>query len=192
MIYETIITTLNPDGSAHIAPMGIRVENQKYLIAPFKPSRTLNNLLHSEAAVVNATTEAQIFAGCVTGRHDWSLVETTHIAGKRLAAALAHVEVRVEQRQDDALRPKFICQPVHAATHAPFRGFNRAQAAVVEAAILVSRLQMLPAQKVRSELEYLSIAIDKTAGEKERTAWRWLQEKVAQHYADIEADGEEK
>ena len=192
MIYETVITTMNPDGSVHIAPMGIRVENQKYLIAPFKPSRTLNNLLHSEAAVVNATTDVLIFAGCLTGRHDWPVAPATHIACKRLAAALAHVEVRVEKWKDDELRPLFICQPVHAATHAPFRGFNRAQAAVVEAAILVSRLQMLPAHKVRSELEYLSIAIDKSAGEKERTAWRWLQEKVAQHYADIEADGEEK
>jgi len=32
---------------------------------------------------------------------------------------------------------------VHRASHAPFVGFNRAQAAVIEAAILVSRLRML-------------------------------------------------
>ena len=61
-------------------------------------------------------------------------------------------------------------------------GFNRAQAAVVEAAILVSRLHMLPEQKIRSELEYLGIAIKKTAGEKERTAWQWLMEKVDDYY----------
>ena len=61
----------------------------------------------------------------------------------------------------------FTCHPVHAAVHGPFRGFNRAQAAVLEAAILVSRLHLLPERKIRSELEYLEVAIGKTAGEKE-------------------------
>ena len=42
MIYETVVTSMNPDGTVHIAPMGIRHENDKYLIAPFKPSRTLD------------------------------------------------------------------------------------------------------------------------------------------------------
>ena len=107
-----------------------------------------------------------------------------HISpGKRLAAALSHIEVRVESREDDELRPVFTCRPVHAAAHGVFRGFNRAQAAVVEAAILVSRLHLLPEQKIRSELEYLGVAIKKTAGEKERTAWQWLIEKVDDYYS---------
>ena len=183
MIYETVITTMNPDGTVHIAPMGIRQEQEKYLIAPFKPSRTLDNLLHSGVAVINATADVLIIAGCLTGRHDWPLVPATHIACKRLAGALSHVEVRVESSKDDALRPVFTCGAVYAATHGPFRGFNRAQAAVLEAAILVSRLHMLPEQKIRSELDYLSIAIGKTAGENEQTAWQWLLEKVENYYS---------
>lgn len=182
MIYETVITTMNPDGAVHIAPMGIRHENEKYLIAPFKPSRTLDNLLHSGVAVINTTDDVLIIAGCLTGRHDWPVADATTIPCKRLAGALAHVEVQVENSKDDELRPVFTCRPVHAATHGPFRGFNRAQAAVVEAAILVSRLHLLPEQKIRSELEYLNIAIGKTAGEKERTAWQWLMEKVDDYY----------
>ena len=183
MIYETVITTMNPDGTAHIAPMGIRHENDKYLIAPFKPSRTLDNLVDSSVAVINATTDVMIFAGCLTGRHEWPVVDATRIACKRLAAALSHVEVRVEGREDDELRPVFTCRPVYAADHGPYNGFNRAQAAVVEAAILVSRLHLLPEEKIRSELEYLGIAIKKTAGEKERTAWQWLMEKVDDYYS---------
>lgn len=183
MIYETVITTVNPDGTVHIAPMGIRHESEKYLIAPFKPSRTLDNLVHSGVAVINATTDVLIIAGCLTGRHDWPVVDAVHIPCKRLAAALSHVEVRVESRKDDELRPVFTCRPVHAAIHEPFQGFNRAQAAVVETAILVSRLQRLPEQKIRSELKYLGIAISKTAGENERTAWQWLMDKVEDYYA---------
>ena len=182
MIYETVVTTMNPDGTVHIAPMGIRAKDEEYLIAPFKPSRTLDNLINSGVAVINATTEVLIFAGCLTGRQDWPVSDATHIACKRLAAALFHVEVRVEHRKDDELRPVFTCARVHSESHAPFTGFNRAQAAVVEAAILVSRLHLLPEQKIRSELEYLGIAIKKTAGEKERMAWQWLMEKVDGYY----------
>jgi hypothetical protein len=73
---------------------------------------------------------------------------------------------------------------VYRETHAPFAGFNRAQAAVVEGAILVSRLFMLPADKVDREMAYLQIAIDKTAGDAERAAWDWLVAAVARHRAD--------
>ena len=183
MIYETVVTTMNGDGSVHIAPMGIRHDNDKYIIAPFKPSRTLDNLVNSGVAVINATTDVLIIAGCLTGRHEWPVVRAKHIDCKRLAAVHAHVEVKVESRKDDELRPVFTCLPVHSASHAPFEGFNRAQAAVVEAAILVSRLHLLPEQKIRSELEYLGIAIKKTAGDRERTAWQWLMQKVEDYYS---------
>ena len=66
-------------------------------------------------------------------------------------------------------------------SHAPFRGFNRAQAAVIEAAILVSRLHMLSPDKIDAEREYLRIAIDKTAGPAEREAWGWLMEWIDRH-----------
>ena len=58
----------------------------------------------------------------------------------------------------------------HEANHRPFRGMNRARAAVLEGAILVSRLGMLPPDKVDREIAYLQIAIDKTAGPAELEA----------------------
>jgi hypothetical protein len=72
---------------------------------------------------------------------------------------------------------------VHAATHAPFIGLNRAQAAVLEGAVLVSRLHMLPMEKIETEMRYLQIAIDKTAAVAEREAWGWLREAVDAHRA---------
>jgi hypothetical protein len=72
---------------------------------------------------------------------------------------------------------------VFAARHGDFMGFNRAQAAVVEGAVLVSRLHLLPREKVDSEMRYLQIAVDKTAGAEEHEAWQWLCEAVARHQA---------
>jgi hypothetical protein len=101
----------------------------------------------------------------------------------RLKAALAHAELKVARITEDAQRPRFHCAMVHRATHAPFEGFNRAKAAVVEAAILASRLHMLPREKIDSEIAYLQIAIDKTAGPAEQEAWGWLMEKIGAHHA---------
>ena len=71
--------------------------------------------------------------------------------------------------------------------HNAFAGFNRAQAAVIELAVLVSRLHLLPREKVESELQYLQIAIDKTAGNREREAWQWLIEKIERFYVENKA-----
>jgi hypothetical protein len=67
---------------------------------------------------------------------------------------------------------------------APFRGFNRAQNAVIEASVLVSRLHMLPPGKIDAELEYLAIAMEKTAGKREWQAWNWLMEHIENFRAE--------
>lgn len=180
MIHESIITTLNADGSVHIAPMGVREERGRYIVAPFQPSTTLENLLRSGSAVINLTDDVTIFAGCLTGRSNWPTRPAQVVDGGVLDAALAHIEVVVEYQEDDDLRPRFHCRAVHRASHGPFRGFNRAQAAVLEAAILVSRLDRLPAEKIDREIEYLRIAVEKTAGEREQIAWGWLLERIEQ------------
>ncbi len=181
MIYETVLVTRNAQGAPHIAPMGMREERDLVVLAPFRPSATLDNLEATRCVVVNMTDDVSIIAGCLTGRRDWPVVPVKHIHGARLAGALAHLECEVEKIEDDPVRPKFFCRVVHRQTHAPFKGFNRAQAAVLEAAILVSRLHMLPREKIDDELQYLSIAIDKTAGEREKLAWGWLMEAIEAH-----------
>jgi hypothetical protein len=50
--------------------------------------------------------------------------------------------------------------------------------------VLVSRLNILPREKIQTELSYLQIAIDKTAGEREKQAWDWLKEAIENFYAD--------
>jgi hypothetical protein len=178
MINETILTTRSADGRIHIAPMGVHDHRQGLVIAPFRPSTTLDNLLQTGFAAINCTDDVRVFAGCLTGRRDWPTVATEQIPGARLADALSHREVVLDRIEDDEVRPQLICRIAHEANHRPFRGFNRAQSAVIEAAILVSRLRMLPWEKVQQELTYLTIAIGKTAGDREREAWSWLMERI--------------
>ena len=182
-IFETVVTTQSPEGVPHVAPMGVRYQAGRVVLMPFKPSTTLSNVLATRHAVLNLITDTRVFAGCVTGRRAWPLLPAERIAGQRLACALAHVELVLEEHVDDAQRPVLKLVRVHEASHAPFLGLNRAQAAVVEGAVLVSRLQMLAPDKIEAEMAYLQIAIDKTAGPRELEAWDWLFAAVQAFYA---------
>jgi hypothetical protein len=179
VIVESIITTESAGGGVHIAPMGVTWRDGVPVLAPFRPSATLDNLRRSGAAVINHTDDVRVFAGCLTGRRDWPVVRADAVAGWRLADALSHQEAVVEHVDEDEQRPRFVCRIVREAAHRPFRGFNRAQAAVIEGAILVSRLHLLPRDKIEREMAYLEIAVGKTAGPRETEAWGWLAARVA-------------
>ena len=182
VIIETIVTTTSAKGVPHIAPLGLIKDGEGWILAPFHPSTTLQNLRDTGVAVANYTDDVRIFAGCLTGRRDWPLV-ATGIAAPRLAAALSHAELAVVGVDEHPERPRFHCKVVAHYTHAPFAGLNRAKNAVLELAILASRLHMLPREKVEREVEYLRIAIGKTAGAAELEAWGWLMERVERFYA---------
>ncbi|MEQ1545514.1 DUF447 domain-containing protein [Methyloglobulus sp.] len=174
MIQETIVTTQNSGGIAHIAPMGIHIQDDIFIILPFRPSTTLNNFLETRVGVINYCDDVRVFAGCLIGRRDWPLKPAQKISGQVLSCGLAHTEVELIRVEEDATRPKLFCKTVHTVNHAPFKGFNRAQFSVLEAAILISRLDMLPLSKIESEIEYLRIGLEKTAGERELEAWGWI------------------
>jgi hypothetical protein len=190
MIHETVVTTCSPDGTPHIAPMGAQFEGDgdgaRVILKPFRPSTTYENIMATGCAVMNFTTDVRVFAGCVTGRRDWPTLPTLPggtVPGVRLAGSLAHAELRLEHASGDPVRPVLTLRRVAEASHAPFTGFNRAQAAVIEAAVLVSRLHLLPRDKIETEMTWLTIAIERTAGPAEREAWQWLTEAVAAFYS---------
>lgn len=182
-IHEILVLTRNADGTPHIAPMGLRMRDGLSLIAPFRPSRTFDNLQREGCASINTTDDVRVYAGCLSGRRDWPVTSCSVIRGFRLDHAISHSEVEVERTEQDEQRPRFFCRTVHSANHRPFHGYNRAQAAVLELAILVSRLGMLTAEKIDAEIAYLKIAMDKTAGAEESEAWEWLMQRVASHRA---------
>ncbi|HEC73646.1 MAG TPA: DUF447 family protein [Methylophaga aminisulfidivorans] len=177
-IHEVIVTTLSESGEPHHAPMGISEVNDYFLIKPFKPSSTYNNLKRHGQCTINYVDDVRVFAGALTERREWPVLAANSIDSMYLACALSHTELRIDQIDDDDPRATFYAKVVSDYTHQPFRGFNRAQNAVVETAILVSRLGMLPEEKITQELTYHRISIEKTAGERELEAWGWLMEKI--------------
>lgn len=184
MILETIVASVDEQGNVHVTPFGIRMEKNLVVISPYKPSVTLNNILATKSAVLNLTDDVRVFAGALTKRKAWEVLPADHVAGFRLANTLAHKELTLVKVEDHALRSTLFLEVVYTEQHQAFQGFNRAQAAVIELAVLVSRLSLLSKEKVIAEMQFLQIAVDKTAGERELEAWGWLIEKVNNFYAE--------
>lgn len=185
-IHEVIVTTIAENGQPHSAPMGVSEVSGYFHVKPFQPSQTYDNLKRTGQCTLNFTDDVRIFAGALTGHRDWPTRPCNKIDGAYLTAALAHIELKIAKVDDLQPRACFYGELVAEEIHAPFRGFNRAQSAVIEAAILASRLQMLPTEKIQQELAYLTIAIEKTAGERELEAWGWLMDKIKQAGINIE------
>lgn len=179
LILETIVTTLSPAGELHLVPFGLIGAEDGYVLAPFRPSPTIDNLDASPFFCASSPRDVRVIAGAVTGRREWPTVACETIPGRRLADSFGHAEFAVAGIEDDATRPRYRGRALHSAAHAPFIGYNRAQGAVLEAAILSTRLSMLEPAKVLTEMAYLAIAIGKTAGPREREAWGWIEDKVA-------------
>ena len=188
MILEIIVTSVDVNNTPHIAPFGVREHNGLVLITPFRPSATLDNLLLNRNAVINLTDDVRVFAGALTGRRNWPVHRAEKVNGFVLDNALAHRELELVEIKEDDMRPELYFRVVHEVNHAPFRGFNRAQAAVVELSILVSRINRLPMEKIEAEIAYLAIALEKTAGEREREAWVWLIEHIENHKAAMHGE----
>lgn len=186
MINETIITTIDTTGTPHTTPFGIRKEDGYVIISPYKPSTTLDNILATGHAVVNLTDDVRVFAGALTGRRIFELLPAEKVAGFRLVNCLAHQELKLVKIEHDDIRPVLYLETVYESQHLPFQGFNRAQAAVIELAVLVSRLTRLPMEKITRDIDYLKIVVEKTAGPRETEAWNWLIEAVENHQAAID------
>jgi hypothetical protein len=177
-LLESVVVTTTPGGEPHLVPFGLIEEGNDYVVAPFRPSPSIVNLDRHRFLSAAWPADIRVLAGCVTGRRDWPLVPCERIPGMRLECAVAHAELEVVDVTDDPVRPRYRCRMVHHAAHQVSFGVNRAQAAVLEAAILSTRLHFLPREKVVAEMSYLAIAVSKTAGLAEINAWTWIEDKV--------------
>ena len=185
MIYEVIISTMNEDGSSHIAPMGVSQKADFVVLKPFKPSKTLDNILTQKIAIMNIVTDVRVFAGAVTGRSNFNLVALPDGKGFFLKDALSYLTLSLAEIHDDEIRSTLYMNKVNVIHLSSFKGFNRAQAAIIEASVLMSRLDLLSQDKIKQEIRYLEIAITKTAGKKEIQAWEWLMEKYENYCKEI-------
>jgi len=173
VILETVVTTINPDGTVNCAAMGVEWGDEQIVIKPFRGTRTLRNLRATPAAVVHLTDDILLFSQAALGDPHPPTRPAAHVEGAILEDACSWREVRVEAI-DDGERARATTTVVASGTGREFLGFNRACHAVLEASILASRARLLDAEEIRGELARLQVLVDKTAGPREREAMDYV------------------
>jgi len=185
-VRETIVTTKNEDNTIKVSPLGIYINNDELRIKPFSPSASLDNILRNRSGVINYTDDVRIFASCVIKKKiNIEFIEAVKVDCAFLKNAISHTEFVIDKVIESDTRPTIICKPIHEETHNFFYGFNRAKSAVIELCILTSRLGIIDDKKIQREIEYLKIAINKTAGKNEIEAWNWLLDYIKKYKENI-------
>jgi hypothetical protein len=188
MILEGIVTTTDEAGRMHVAAMGPAVDNgevyagriTRFLLRPFGTSQTAVHLTARPEGVFHLVDDVLLLARTVVGGHEPPPARpATAVRGWVLEAACLAYEFRVGVVDPAAERLRLDARVVAEHAGRPFIGFNRAAHAVIEAAILVTRLHLIGADEVARRLDELFVLVEKTGGSREHEAFGLLRERVA-------------
>lgn len=179
LILEGIVTTISPDGSVNISPMGPRVDTPltQLVLRPYQTSTTYRNLKRTGQGVFHVTDDVELLAQAAVGQPDPlpPLQPADVVEGQIISSACRWYAFRVKALDDSQERTEIICEVVGSGTLREFLGFNRAKHAVLEAAILATRTDFLPGGEILAEFDRLRVLVDKTGGPAEQRAYEFLQ-----------------
>lgn len=188
MILEGLVTTLNDDRSVHLAPMGPEFDGEfgvRFVLRPYQSSQTFENLHRTGQGVFHVTDDVELIAAAAIGR----VVEmprhrpADEIEGVILLDASRWYAFRVDAEDLLTARAVMRCRVVAEGTQREFIGFNRAKHAVLEAAILATRLAFLDRGTIESDLDRWRPLVDKTGGDAEKRAFAMLTEFIRSEWS---------
>jgi uncharacterized protein len=182
LVLEGLITTTNPDGSLHLAPMGPHVEADftRFTLRPFLTSTTYRNLCAHPEGVLHVTDDVLLLARAAVGKVDPLPAHrpAAKVKGFILNDACRYYEFVVVSRDESSERVSMQAEVVAVGRQRDFFGFNRAKHAVVEASILATRFHLLPLAEIAAEFQRLRVIVAKTGGPAEHEAMDSLESKL--------------
>jgi hypothetical protein len=187
MILEGIVTTVSAAGVLNIAPMGPRVgaDMDRFVLRPFRTAQTYANLRSRGEGVLHVTDDVLLLARAAVGRLDPmpAVERAARVDGYVLCDTCRYYEFRVVAIDDREERVTIDAHTVYCSRRRDFFGFCRAKHAVVEAAILATRIGIVPAEEMDPELRRLEVLVQKTGGAQERAAFDFLAAYIAEALA---------
>jgi uncharacterized protein len=183
MIVEGLVTSVAPGGQLNVAPMGPIVcgDFDSLLLRPFQPSMTFDNLAATRCGVFHIVDQVDVIARAAIGRlvAPPPVEPATAVTGAVLQDCCRWFEFSVDDVDTSEPRSRMSCTVLYRGERRPFFGFNRARHAVLEAAILATRVHLLPASQIRAGLDFLRPAVEKTGGATELSLWNMLEDYIA-------------
>ena len=187
MILEGIVTTLSAEGIVNIAPMGPQVgpDPDRFVLRPFRTAQTYRNLKSHPEGVLHVSDDVLLLARAALGMLEPApaLFPAVRIRGQVLQDCCRYYEFRVRSLDDREDRARIEVEVLHTGRLRDFFGFNRAKHAVVEAAILATRTEVIPLDEIDAEYRRLAILVKKTGGDQEHRAFALLCDHVARQRA---------
>lgn len=174
MILETLVTTLDPEGKPHCAPMGIVLEEASVVLRPFATAGTAANLERLGEGVVNFTDDVLLLSRAALGPVSPPMEPSCRVRPQRLQSACSWKEFVVTAIDRSAERFTIRGAVVAEGRAREFLGFNRARHAVIEATILATRLHLLAADAIEAEIARLRPLVEKTGGDREKEAFAFV------------------
>jgi len=179
LILEGIVTTINEDGSVNISPMGpiVNESMSRFVLRPYQTSTTYHNLKRIGEGVFHVTDNVEMLARAAISELTElpDMIQAEKITGFILTDACRWYGFRTTLLDDHEERTRIECEVVDSGRQRDFIGFNRAKHAVVEAAILATRIGILPDDQINEETQRLATIVEKTAGSQEKRAFAFLQ-----------------
>jgi hypothetical protein len=184
-ILEGLLATYGEDSQPHLAPMGplVRGDMKRLWLRPFRTSTTYANLKRTGGGVFHVTDDVELIAqaavGSITKPPRWNTELSS--TGPVLADACRWCAFRVESLDDAEERTSIVAEVIDQGVLRECCGFNRAKHAVIEVAILATRLHVLESSTVAAEMTRLEIIVNKTGAAAEHRAIAFLLDYVRNH-----------
>jgi hypothetical protein len=175
MIVETIFSTLDETGRPNFAPMGVVWGGEFVTVRPYRNTHTCRNLLSSGYGVANLTDDALAYVRC--GLYDEILphFQAKTIPGIVFRETCSWREMELVSRGGSRERAELRCRVLHKGRQKDFLGFCRAGNAVIEAAILATRLDLYDRRMVLERLACYMNIVERTGDQSEKRALQLVQ-----------------
>ena len=190
MILEGIVTSLDAHGEVNLAPMGPFVDASftTLRLRPYQTSRTYQNLKLHRQGVFHVVDDVLLLAQAAIGSLSQlpELFPAEKIQGRVIKSACRWYEFEVTELDAAEERTNIVARVVHTGRLNDFWGFNRAKHAVLEAAILATRVHLLKREQIMQDYDRLQIPVEKTAGAAELEAFALLRDFVQRRMDELE------
>ncbi len=177
-VLEGVITSVCEDGTINISPMGavVELEERQMMLRPYQGSTTFANLRRTRHGIFHVTDDVLLIARAAVGQIDVQpdLLALPGQMGCALKDACRWYAVAVDTFCEQSTPAHLQCRVLESRRQRDFFGFNRAKHAVLEVAILATRIERLPGADILTEMERLTAVVEKTGGQKESEAFSFL------------------
>ena len=193
--YETIITTINDDGSLNAAPIGILCRGKnKVMCRIFKGSHTLENIISQKKFIVNICENPELFT--------WSLLDNLEKDDFSKDQSIKNVDayfkckvtsIKEAVKQSDPVKKKSEANVIKADVckliiRNPVKAYNRSFSYVVECLANFSRIDIVDDEKRKYYLDSFKEArrvVKKVGSKQDKEAMDMIKSKLNEKGYDI-------